>query len=119
MNFDEMLNRTRNMAEAFSEKSAKAIDVSRKRIELIDTTKKLEKAYAAFGRHQYNMLHGETVSESIMESTAEEIEELREKVKKLEDEIDFMLDVKGCPECGSKVKSDSVYCSACGANMGI
>lgn len=119
MNFDEMLNRTRSVAEAFSEKSAKAIDVSRKKIELIDTTKRLEKAYAAFGRYQYSAMHGEEISESAVEASLVEIEQLREKVKQLEDEIDLMMDVKICKECGSKVKSTSAYCSACGANMGI
>ena len=52
-NFEEVLTKTKNYAEQATKKSAERIEISKKKIELLDTKTKLNKAYEGFGKLQY------------------------------------------------------------------
>lgn len=81
--FEDMLNKTKQYAR----KSAEAIEISRKKIELLDAKTKLSKAYEKFGKQQFAIYDGETVDEQELEATANEIIILKGQVEYLDQEI--------------------------------
>lgn len=81
--FEDMLNKTKQYAK----KSAEAIEISRKKIELLDAKTKLSKAYEKFGKQQFAIYDGETVDEQELEATANEIIILKGQVEYLDQEI--------------------------------
>lgn len=81
---DEMINKTKEYAK----KSAQAIEISRKRIELLDTKTKLAKAYEKYGKLQFTIYDGGEVSQDELESTCEEIIMLKSQSEFLEAEIE-------------------------------
>lgn len=81
--FEDMLNKTKQYAK----KSAEAIEISRKKIELLDAKTKLSKAYEKFGKQQFALYDGAEVSEQEIEATANEIIILKGQVEYLEKEI--------------------------------
>lgn len=83
-NIEEMLNKTK----AYAKKSAEAIEISRKRIELLDAKTKLAKAYEKFGRLQFNVYEGEGVSQDEITACTEEIVMLKSQSEFLEAEIE-------------------------------
>lgn len=82
--FEDVLQKTREYAK----KSAEAIEISRKKIELIDAKTRLSKAYERFGRLQYSAYHGDEVSQDEIEAGADEISLLKNRVKFLDEEIE-------------------------------
>lgn len=82
-NFEDMLNKTKQYAK----KSADAIEISRKTIELLDAKTKLSKAYEKFGKQQFALYDGEEANEQEIEATANEIIILKGQVEYLDKEI--------------------------------
>ena len=83
-NIEEMLNKTK----AYAKKSAEAIEISRKRIELLDAKTKLAKAYEKFGKMQFNIYEGGEESQDEITACAEEIIMLKSQSEFLEAEIE-------------------------------
>ncbi len=81
---DEVINKTKEYAK----KSAQAIEISRKRIELLDTKTKLAKAYEKYGKLQFAVYDGGEVNQDDLEATCEEIIMLKSQSEFLEAEIE-------------------------------
>ena len=81
--FEDMLNKTKQYAR----KSAEAIEISRKKIELLDAKTKLSKAYEKYGKQQFAIYDGEEANEQELEATANEIIILKGQVEYLDQEI--------------------------------
>jgi hypothetical protein len=86
-NFEEVLTKTKNYAEQATKKSSERIEISKKKIELLDSKSKLSKAYEAFGRLQYDAYSGESVSEDDIQAKIQEIQLLKSRAELLEAEI--------------------------------
>ena len=81
--FEDMLNKTKQYAR----KSAEAIEISRKKIELLDAKTKLSKAYEKYGKQQFAIYDGEEANGQELEATANEIIILKGQVEYLDQEI--------------------------------
>lgn len=62
-NFDDVLTKTKSYAEDAAKKSAERLEISKKKIELLDSKTKLAKAYEKYGKLQFDILEGAEVSE--------------------------------------------------------
>ena len=85
---DEVINKTKEYAK----KSAQAIEISRKRIELLDTKTKLAKAYEKYGKQQFALYEGEEVNQDEINVSCEEIVMLKSQSEFLEAEIEAFKD---------------------------
>lgn len=108
---DEVINKTKEYAK----KSAQAIEISRKRIELLDTKTKLAKAYEKYGKLQFAVYDGGEVSQDDLEATCEEIIMLKSQSEFLEAEIEAFkeavaaqVDAKVNPKKGEDVVVDDI-----------
>lgn len=81
---DEVINKTKEYAK----KSAQAIEISRKRIELLDTKTKLAKAYEKYGKQQFALYEGKEVNQDEIKASCEEIVMLKSQSEFLEAEIE-------------------------------
>lgn len=96
--FEEFINKTKDVAETVGKKSAERLDISRKKLELLDIKAKLSKTYEKFGRLQYKAFIGEDVA-------AEKIEEMVTEISQLNDKIDVLsFDI----ECATASFNESV-----------
>lgn len=89
-NFEEILAKTKLYAEDAAKKSAERIEISKKKIELLDSKTKLAKAYERFGKLQYAIIEGETVDEDEVNSCIEEIQLQKSRTELFEAEIEKM-----------------------------
>lgn len=85
---EEVFNKTRNMAETVSKKSAEHLEMSRKKVECIDAKTKLSRLFEKYGELQYNSYIGEEVNQSELEDVANRIALLKEKIELLTIEIE-------------------------------
>lgn len=95
--FEDMLNKTRHYAK----KSAEAIEISRKKIELLDAKTKLAKTYEKLGKLQFTIFDGGNVADEEVEAVCNEIiilkgqvEYLDKEIAAFKDEITSQFDVK-------------------------
>lgn len=85
---EEVLNKTKDVAETMSKKSAERLELGRKKVELLDSKAKLSKLYEKFGELQYSAVIGEEYDEAQAEEYIISIGEYKEKIKSLSEEID-------------------------------
>ncbi len=85
---EELFNKTRDMAETVSKKSAEHLEISRKKVECLDAKTKLARLYEKFGELQYDLYIGEPVEQSELDEIADRIALLKEKIDTLTAEID-------------------------------
>ena len=91
-NFEEVLTKTKNYAEQAGKKSADRIEISKKKVELLDSKTKLNKAYEAYGKLQFDAYSGESVNEEELQAKIQEIQLLKSRIDYLEAEIKEMHD---------------------------
>ncbi|MBO5495711.1 MAG: hypothetical protein J5964_08340 [Eubacterium sp.] len=89
---DDIINATRETAEAIGKKSAERLEISRKRVEYFDAKAKLSKQYEKYGKLNYKLLNGEEVSDTELALTADKIAELLEKTERLSAELEESRD---------------------------
>ena len=108
-NFEEVLTKTKNYAEQAKEKSAERIEISKKRIELLDSKTKLSKAYEKYGELQYAKCSGADIGDEVIQTAIQEIQLLKSRVEILEAEIEEMRkDIFECvPKRDSKKENDT------------
>ena len=92
-NFEEVLTKTKSYAEKASKKSQERIELSRKRIELLDAKTKLSKAYEAYGRLNFEAYSGESVDEEELLKRIQEIQLQKSRADILDDEIAALREV--------------------------
>lgn len=89
-NFDELINKTKDYGAVAVKKSAETIELSKKKIELLDSKTKLAKAYEAYGKLQYSIVEGSDVDDDAINSSVEEIALLKGRVDALTAEVEDM-----------------------------
>lgn len=87
-NFEEVLTKTKLYAEDAAKKSAERLEISKKKIELLDSKTKLAKAYERFGKLQYAVMQGEEVDSDELEASMEEIQLQKSRAELFEAEVE-------------------------------
>lgn len=85
---EEMLNKTKNVAETVGKKNAEHWQYSRKKLECLDLKAKLSRHYERFGRLQYEAFIGGDPNHIDIEETANAIAAVREKLAILNEELE-------------------------------
>lgn len=85
---EEMFNKTKDVAENMSKKSAERLEISRKKVELLDAKAKLSKLYEKFGKLQYSKYIGEEVGDEEITDCANAIADNKEKIQLYTAEIE-------------------------------
>lgn len=85
---EEMFNKTKDVAENMSKKSAERLEISRKKVELLDAKAKLAKLYEKFGKLNYAKYIGDEISEDEIKDCANAIADNKEKIELYTAEIE-------------------------------
>lgn len=89
-NFEEVLSKTKNYAEKATKMSVERLEVSRKKIELLDSKTKLSKAYESYGKLQYSIYEGGEVSQEEIDACIDEITLLKNRADFISSEIEAL-----------------------------
>lgn len=78
---EEVFNKTKDVAETMSKKSAERLELSKKKVELFDTRAKLSKLYEKYGKLQYGVSIGDEIGQGVLSDCETQIAQLREKAE--------------------------------------
>lgn len=107
-NFEEVLTKTKNYAEIATRKSAERLEISKKKIELLDSKTKLSKAYEKYGKLQYSIHEGNDVLEAEIKSSLAEIQLLKTKADYLDNELKELKELFVEPISKNEPKQEDV-----------
>ncbi|MDE6506167.1 MAG: hypothetical protein K2K71_02765 [Eubacterium sp.] len=110
-NFDELFSKTKIVAESLNKKSAKAFDLSRKRVEYLDAKAKIAKFYEKYGRLQFSLSMEEEIDENELEMLTAQITAYREKINSLKAELDESTDKEELKREAEELKKEVISAS--------
>lgn len=87
-NLEDAVKKTKVVAKDINKKSADLLEISKKKVELMDAKTKLSKSYEKYGTLQFDALLGNEIDENELDSTIAEITAYRERIDVLNGEID-------------------------------
>lgn len=77
---EEVFAKTKDVAECVGKKSAERIELSRKKVELLDLKAKLSKLYEKYGKLQYGVSVGDEIGSEVLTDIENQIALMREKI---------------------------------------
>ena len=114
---DDVLVNAKSAASVVSKKANDVYDGSKQRIVASEIRSEINAKLRELGALTYkSVVHGLDLSNKIKEKT-EEIVELKEHLSVINDSIASSKNLKACPECGSEVPRNSVFCNICGEKI--
>ncbi len=87
VDFEEIISKTKSYAAIATKKGSETLELSRKKIELLDSKTKLSKAYEKYGKLMYLSGLGEKVGEEELSSAVAEIQLQKTRSDLLDSEI--------------------------------
>ena len=106
-----MFSKTKIVAESLNKKSAKAFDLSRKRVEYLDATAKIAKFYEKYGRLQFSLSMEEAIDENELDMLTAQITAYREKINSLKAELDDSTDKEELKREAEELKKEVISAS--------
>ncbi len=113
-NIEDVFARAKTMSDSINKKSAKRLEISRKKVEYLDAKSKLAKSYEKFGSLNFEILLGNEVDEDEMEVLIAEITAYRERMSLLDKELEeakSLLDSDDLKKEAEELKKEMKYAS--------
>lgn len=115
--FEDFVLKAKDVADAATKKTGELYEVSRLKCECIKLNGEIKRLYEQLGSSVYSMKKNHYDNQELIDSLSEEIDELQEKLKKLNAEIAGKKTFIVCPVCGGKNEACSDYCVKCGTRL--
>ncbi len=115
--FDNVKNAVESAAQTVVKKSGEAIEYSKIKYSMYDTTNSVKSLYSKIGEAVYKSYKsGSPLDEDIKDLCAE-IDALGVKLDDLADQLGGIRASVKCPSCGKNVKDECTYCPYCGGKL--
>ena len=124
----ELLERVKNTAGAVGsmagEKARKAgkhagemLDIAKLNLRILDLNGEINGALKEVGQIVYDTHIGVEVDESVLEAKLTAIDEKKEAIAQLQDEVNALKRSKPCSNCGTVCGREDAFCKKCGASL--
>ena len=115
--FDRVVDKAKVFAETAGKKAEKAVEISKLKFRVSQINSEIRKIYEKLGRAVYNMKKANYEDRGLVESVAEEIDELFAEKAAVERKIAFLKSMVVCPVCGAKNARTETFCGKCGSSL--
>ena len=115
-NFDEVVEKAKEYAQIAAEKSQEVYQISKLKIEIVDTKRKIDKNFASIGKKYYDAVKaGEDLPD--FNANIEEVDLLKAEIAEKQEKIAELKNTVTCANCGADVDADNDFCHKCGSQM--
>lgn len=113
-NIEDVFVKAKTVSDSINKKSAKCLEISRKKVEYLDAKSKLAKSYEKFGNLHFELLLGNEIDEAEMDFLIAEITAYRERMDVLDKEFEeakSILDTEDIKKEAEELKKEMKYAS--------
>lgn len=90
-------------------------DISKLKSQIISEEKRINSYFENLGKAYYELKKDNC--DTALEEIVNLIKESYTKIEKLEEEIKELENIKTCPNCGTVLQDDMIYCIGCGRKI--
>lgn len=118
MNFDNILNKAKDVFETAYKKADDAISVQKQKFDIAGLENKLAKDYEILGKLCFvEMQKGAFGDNEAFLNVAEEIKAKTAQIEELQKDVLKAKNKKRCPKCNAAIDKGAAYCNACGEKV--
>lgn len=118
MNFDNILNKAKDVFETAYKKADDAISVQKQKFDIAGIENKLAKDYEMLGMLCFaEMQKGAFHDNEAFLRVADEIKAKTAQIEGLKNEVLKAKNKKRCPKCNAAIDKGAAYCNACGEKL--
>lgn len=116
-NLDNVINKTKQLMNMASKKTSDIFEFSKLKMDKANKSAELQKNYELLGKMFYLECKSNENDTDNMQEIIDKIESLESEIKKINNNIFAMKNIKTCKKCGNKNNKEALYCSLCGAPL--
>ena len=112
---DDIINKTRYVANDLGQKANDVVEVSRLRLSVVSLGSDIDKVYQKLGLMIYEMVKAGTANQELVNGCVAEVDALKAKLDEANQKIDELKNVRRCDSCGNAVDISAQFCPMCGS----
>ncbi len=113
--FEKMTEMFAKNSKEFTDKAKDYAEVAKLHTRINAANTKINDALITLGKAYYDAHKNDEETE--FKTLFEEIHKAHQTIKKCQEEIQRIKNIKICEKCGEEVSADATYCSHCGAKL--
>lgn len=110
-------NAAGNTARQASKYAGEMLDIAKLNLRIFDLNSDITPLFKEIGQMVYDAHIGATVDDGLMEEKLAAIDEKKEKIARLQEEINALKKSKPCPRCGAACSKGDAFCKKCGMEL--
>lgn len=115
--FDDVVINAKAAANAIQKKAGNICDISKLKFNASSIKGEINKKYQIVGETLYKSKYSSPVAQEEIDKQLEEIKALNDDLSAVMELIATAKNLMICPECGSVIANDSLYCCKCGKKV--
>lgn len=116
---EDIIVKAKSAMGMVGEKAGNFVDVSKLNISIAEEKGLLKKKFECLGKFVYDLQKNGTLDNVSVENYVNEIENIQNNIKRMEQEVSMLKNQIMCGTCGHKNHSDARYCSKCGKELAV
>lgn len=113
--FEKLTESFAKNSKEFADKAKDYAEVAKLHARINAANAKINDSLITLGKAYYDAHKNDSDTE--FQSLFEEIRKAHQTIKKCQEEIQKIKNIKICEKCGKEVSADAIYCSHCGAKL--
>ncbi len=113
---NNLKKRVTGLAKDVAKASSDAVDFAKYKLQLTDVRDEINTRYTEVGRMVVEQ--GSDVDSAEMGRLVQEIEQLKQRMDEINEELAALKKTAICESCGKEIRADAQFCQFCGAKTG-
>jgi len=115
--FESFLNMAKDAVQTAEKKTGEFIDTTKLKMEINRVERELAATFEGLGRLVFDAKKGSEDIDELMDTCVVHIDELNERLAKLQEKLAETKNAIRCPACGGLNDQDAAYCKSCGEKI--
>jgi len=113
--FDNIAKKLTDAADYTIKEAEKFTGTAKIKFAIMNKESSIDDLYLKIGQYYYDQIIDSSIDNSIpIQAACDEISQLQNELKALNDELASLKNYKICVECGTKIDREMAYCYKCG-----
>ena len=116
---EDIFGKAKKVANAAGKKTGELVELSKLKLNAMQINTDIKALYQKLGGAVYSMKRASYENQELLDSLMEEIDDKREELKAVNDQIAALQKAKECPCCQTKNPKEAYYCQKCGSKLSV
>ena len=115
--FDSAVSKAKEAWDVVAKKTGEVVSAGKQKFDISSLEVKLNKDFERLGRLYFDKIKDSEPDDETVAEIVADIKEKKEQIKEMKAKLNTIRNKRVCPNCGSAIEEDSVFCNFCGTEL--